>query len=73
MWRSDGWGEVDVGLGMYFWGINYFFMLFVLIFRWDVLVSDDCDGVVMLFGGVDCWWVNYCVGCYYLGVDFVIN
>lgn len=45
---------MDVGLGMYFGGINYFFMLFVLIFWWDVLVSDDCDGVVMLFGGVDC-------------------
>lgn len=34
--------------------VGDFIVLFVLVFWWDVLVSYDCDGVILLFGGIDC-------------------
>lgn len=65
-----GWGCVDVGCGEDFWCVWVDWVLFVWIFWWDVLVGDDCYVVVVLFWFVDCWWVDDCVGCDGVGVDY---
>lgn len=35
-------------------------------------VGDDCDGVVNVIGIINCWWIDYCIGCFCLGVDFIV-
>lgn len=46
--------------------------LFVLVFWWWMVVGDDCDGVVNVIGIINCWWIDYCIGCFCSGVDFIV-
>lgn len=61
-----------VELGWYFWFGIVFGCLFVLVFWWYELVCDDCYGDCLLVKIVDCWWIDYCVGCDYLGANYWI-